>query len=251
MSDTAVTADARAARRAAFRAGVRECLPMMPPYIPFGLVCGVASVQAGLGEWGALALAAFAFAGSAQAVLTQFLISGAPLLVAVLSGLVVNLRMAVYSAAIAPRLAGASRGQRILWAAFLVDQTFMFDEVRHQRGEHRDAAFSFYLGTATVLWPWWLLMNGIGAFVGAQLPASWQLEFTIPLSFVALVVPLLKARPQAMAAVVGGVAGVALFALPLKLGLIAACLIGTLAGLATDALLARREWRRSQAGDAS
>jgi len=49
---------------------VRECLPMMPPYIPFGLVCGVASVQAGLGEWGALALAAFAFAGSAQAVLT-------------------------------------------------------------------------------------------------------------------------------------------------------------------------------------
>ena len=47
-----------AASKAAFKAGVVECLQLIPSYSPFGLVCGVASVQAGLGEWGAVALAA-------------------------------------------------------------------------------------------------------------------------------------------------------------------------------------------------
>ena len=99
-----MNAESAAASRAAFRAGMLECLTLVPSYVPFGLVCGVASVQAGLGEWGAVALAAFAFAGSSQAVLTQFLSGGAPLMIAVFSGLVVNLRMAVYSAAISSRI---------------------------------------------------------------------------------------------------------------------------------------------------
>jgi predicted branched-subunit amino acid permease len=226
-----------AASRAAFKAGMIECLQLVPSYVPFGLVCGVASVQAGLGEWGAVALAAFAFAGSAQAVLTQFLSSGAPLAIAIISGLVVNLRMAVYSAAISPRIVGATRRERLLWAAFLVDQTFISNEARHQRGEHMNHPLAFYLGCALTLWPWWVVMNAIGAFAGAKLPASWQLEFTIPLSFVALVVPLLKSRSQIFAAIFGGAAGIVFYALPLKLGLIAACVLGTSVGMVVDALL--------------
>ena len=235
-----VTAVDRAASRAAFRAGVIECLTLIPSYVPFGLVCGVAGVQAGLGEWGAVALAAFAFAGSSQAVLTQFLQGGAPLVIAVLSGLVVNLRMAVYSAAISSRIAGATRKERMLWAAFLVDQTFISNETRHQRGEHMDHPLAFYLGCALTLWPWWVLMNAIGAFAGAKLPTSWQLDFTIPLSFVAMVVPLLKSRSQILAAVAGGAAGVLLYSMPLKTGLIAACVLGTCVGMLVDTLLARR-----------
>lgn len=235
-----MTGAASVGSRAAFRAGVFECLTLIPSYVPFGLVCGVAGVQAGLGEWGAVALAAFAFAGSSQAVLTQFLSSGAPFMIAVLSGLVVNLRMAVYSAAISSRIAGATRKERLLWAAFLVDQTFISNEARHERGEHKDHALAFYLGCALTLWPWWVLMNAIGAFAGAKLPSSWQLEFTIPLSFVAMVVPLLKSRGQILAAVAGGAAGVLLYAMPLKTGLIAACVFGTCVGMLADVLLTQR-----------
>ncbi len=234
------------AARAAFKAGALECLQLMPSYVPFGLVCGVASVQAGLGEWGAVALAAFAFAGSAQAVLTQFLSGGAPLMIAIISGLVVNLRMAVYSAAISQRIAGASRKERVLWAAFLVDQTFISNEARHQRGEHQDHPLAFYLGCAAMLWPGWVLMNAIGAFAGAKLPAHWQLDFTIPLSFVAMVVPLLKSRSQIFAAAAGGVAGVALYAMPLKTGLIAACVLGTCVGMLVDAITAKRANHRDR-----
>ncbi len=237
---TETSAADRVASRAAFRAGVMECLTLIPSYVPFGLVCGVAGVQAGLGEWGAVALSAFAFAGSSQAVLTQFLSGGAPLIIAVLSGLVVNLRMAVYSAAISQRIAGASRKERVLWAAFLVDQTFISNETRHQRGEYVEHPLAFYLGCAFTLWPWWVLMNAIGAFAGAKLPTSWQLDFTIPLSFVAMVVPLLKSRGQILAAIAGGVAGVLLYAMPLKTGLIVACVLGTCVGMLVDTMLAKR-----------
>lgn len=231
------SSDDTTAQRAAFKAGALSCLQFLPSYVPFGLVCGVAAVQAGLGEWGAVALAAFAFAGSAQAVLTQFLGSGAPLAIAIVSGLVVNLRMAVYSAAISPRIEGATPKQRLLWAAFLVDQTFINNEVRHQRGAHKDHPLSYYMGCSLVMWPWWIMTNAVGAFAGAKLPASWQLEFTIPLSFVAMVLPMLKSRSQIFAALVGGAAGVLLFALPLKLGLIAACALGACVGMVVDTLL--------------
>jgi predicted branched-subunit amino acid permease len=236
---SAIDPDQRAAARDAFRAGAMECAVFLPSYVPFGLVCGVASVQAGLGEWGAVALAMFAFAGSSQAVLTQFLSSGAPLLIAIISGLVVNLRMAVYSAAISPRIAGATRKERVLWAFFLVDQTFLSNEARHQRKAHEGHALAYYLGCAAVIWPGWVVMNAVGAFAGAQLPASWQLEFTIPLSFIALVVPLLKSRSQVASAIAGAAAGVMFYALPLKLGLIVACVLGTCVGLLIDTLISR------------
>jgi predicted branched-subunit amino acid permease len=213
---------------------------LVPSYIPFALVCGVAAVQAGMGQLGALALSAFAFAGSSQAVLTQFVASGAPLTIAILSGLVVNLRIMVYSAAIAPRLANATRKERVLWAAFLVDQTFLSNESRHQRGAFMSHPLAFYLGCAAAIWPPWVIANAVGAFVGAKLPASWQLEFTIPLSFIALMVPFLKSRAHVASALAGGAAGVLLFALPLKLGLIAACVIGACVGLLVDSLLSVR-----------
>ncbi|TAG46186.1 MAG: branched-chain amino acid ABC transporter permease [Betaproteobacteria bacterium] len=243
MTEVAVTDEAietKRARLAAFFAGARQCIVFMPSYVPFGMVCGVAAVQAGLGEWGALGAAALVFAGSSQAVLTQFLSGGAPLLMAVASGLVVNLRMAVYSAAISQRVSGASRKERVLWAAFLVDQTFILNEARHQRGEHMNHALAFYLGCAMVIWPFWIFTNALGAFAGAKVPASWQLDFTIPLSFVAMVVPMLKTRAHLAAALAGAIAGVALYALPLKTGLIAACVFGTCVGMLVDTFFKRK-----------
>ena len=52
-----------------------------------------------------------------------------------------------------------------------------------------------------------------------------------------MVVPLLKSRSQILAAIAGGAAGVLLYAMPLKLGLIGACALGTCVGMLADALL--------------
>ena len=119
--------------RAAYFAGVRDTLTIVPSHLPFAVVCGVASVYAGLTTSAALAMPALVFGGSAQAVAMQFIQNSASLWVAVLSGCVINLRMLVYSAALAPRLRGLSTLRRMAAAFFLVDITFAFIQKRADR----------------------------------------------------------------------------------------------------------------------
>jgi predicted branched-subunit amino acid permease len=84
------------------------------------------------------------------------------------------------------------------------------------------------------LWTCWQLSTALGIFLGAAVPGSWGLEFTLPLTFIALVVPNLTSRSTMAAALTAGLAAVLAYSLPYKLGLIAAALIGVLAGLALD-----------------
>lgn len=224
----------REAARAAFVDGLRETMLVAPSYMPFAVVCGVASVNAGLSTSAAIGLPALVFAGSSQAVLTQFLQNATSLWVAVLSGLVVNLRMVVYSAALAPKLRHVSRGKRMLVAAFLVDNMFAFLQQRERDRPGDQHLLAYYAGMTAVLWPAWIALCAVGVFAGNIIPASWQLEFAIPLSFIAILATSVRSLPMLAAAVGGGVASVVLFALPLKLGLIAACVVGLLAGLLTE-----------------
>jgi predicted branched-subunit amino acid permease len=214
--------------------GVRNTLIIVPSYIPFALVCGVASVTAGLTTSAAIGLPALVFGGSAQAVVTQFLQNAASLWIAVLSGLVVNLRMMVYSAALAPKLRHLPRGKRMLVAAFLVDNLFAFLQQRERERPGDPHWVEYYAGMTLILWPSWALFCVVGVFAGNIIPASWQLDFAIPLSFVAILANSVRQMPLLAAAVGGGVASVLLFTLPLKLGLIAGCLCGLLAGLLVE-----------------
>jgi predicted branched-subunit amino acid permease len=179
------------------------------------------------------------YGGSSQAVLTQFLQGASALWVAVLSGLVVNLRMVVYSAAMAPRLRHLSLPRRLLGAAFLVDNVFAFMEQRKidKPTESNNQLLAYYAGMTCVLWPAWMVFCIIGSLAGSVIPASWQLDFAIPLAFIATLATTVRSLPLLAAAVGGGVASVVLFALPLKFGLIAACLLGMLAGLVVERLL--------------
>ncbi|TAG27988.1 MAG: branched-chain amino acid ABC transporter permease [Burkholderiales bacterium] len=225
--------------RPAFMDGARETLIIVPSYLPFALVCGVAAVNAGLVLPAALALPGLVYGGSSQAVLTQFLQSASALWVAVLSGLVVNLRMAVYSAAMAPRVRHLSTPRRMLAAAFLVDNAFALMQQREleRPKESSNHLLAYYAGVSAVLWPAWLAFCIIGSLAGSVIPASWQLDFAIPLAFIATLSTTVRSMPLLAAAVAGAVASVALFALPLKLGMIAACLLGLLAGLIVERLM--------------
>ena len=192
------------AARAAFLDGVRCTLLIAPSYLPFGLVCGVASVSAGLTPSAALVLPGLVFGGSAQAVVTQFLQNASSLWIAVLSGLVVNLRRAVYSAALAPKLRHLPTGQRMAVAAFLVDNMFAFLQQRERERPGDPHLLAYYAGMTTVLWPAWVLFCGAGVLVGAVIPASWQLDFAVPLSFIATLATSVRGWPMVVAAVVGG-----------------------------------------------
>jgi len=83
-------------------AGVRATLPLLLGLIPFGLVAGIAAVDAGLSPTQAVGLSAIVFAGAAQLAAIDLLGRDASLAVVVLTAVVINLRMMMYSASIAP-----------------------------------------------------------------------------------------------------------------------------------------------------
>ena len=72
------------------------------------------------------------------------------------------------------------------------------------------------------------------------MPPSLQLDFTLPLTFIAIVFPSIKDRAVLAAALVGGFAAVACAWLPLKLGLMLAAACGILAGVLVEALASGR-----------
>jgi predicted branched-subunit amino acid permease len=182
------------------------------------------------------------FGGSSQVVVNQLLLSKAPLWVVIVSGLIVNLRFMIYSAALARHARGAPTRDRLLFAAFIVDHTYAFTE-QYRRDHPRTAhLLAFYLGCCAVIWPAWLLFNALGVFAGLAIPVSWQLEFTVPLAFISLMAPLLRERGMWIAAATGGIAGLLLVNLPLKLGLIAACATGVAIAMGVE------RWNRGRLG---
>jgi predicted branched-subunit amino acid permease len=124
----------------------------------------------------------------------------------------------------------------MLIAAFLVDNTFAFMQARERSHPHDKHLIAYYAGTSTVFWSFWFLFCAVGIFAGNIVPTSWQLDFAIPLSFIAIAATSIRTVPMGVAALVGGAASVLLFSLPLKLGLIAACGVGLLAGLLAEKL---------------
>ncbi len=241
-SDAIEKADARAA----YFAGVRDTITVVPSYLPFALVCGVASVNAGLTTGAALAMPALVFGGSSQAVVTQFIQNSASIWVAILSGCVVNLRMAVYSAAMAPKLRGLSTARRMAAAFFLVDNTFALMQKRSDANPHDAHLLAYYAGLSSMVWPFWVVFCTIGIFAGSIVPTAWQLDFAIPLSFIAICATAVRSLPTGASAIVGGMASLLLFDLPLKLGLVVACLIGLIAGQLAEKGV--QQWAARKAG---
>ena len=82
----------------------------------------------------------------------------------------------------------------------------------------------------------WQLSTIAGVIFGTQVPESWSLDFTLALTFIGMVVPLCKYRPNLAAALVAGAVGVLTHAWPYRLGLMAAAL----SGIAVGVLIERR-----------
>ncbi len=110
----------------------------------------------------------------------------------------------------------------------------------HIRGEASDVATSdnrhwFLLGAGLALWSVWQVSTAVGIFLGAQVPPSWALDFTLALTFIALLVPVLTDRPSVAAALAAGIIALVGAGWPYKLGLVTAALVGIAVGAWLDA----------------
>lgn len=218
-------------RRQEFFAGVRGVAPLLVGAIPFGLIYGVLAVRAGLPTNMAQGMSAIVFAGSAQFITTQLLTEGAPLLVIILTAAIVNLRHLLYSASMAPYLQHLHRGWQALLAYLLTDEAYIVAITRYLApAATRHYAHWYFLGVGSALWICWQGSTAVGVFLGAQIPAAWSLDFTLPLTFIALVVPALKDRATGATALVAGSAVLMTLTMPLRLGLMTAMLAAIAVG---------------------
>ncbi|MCI0394590.1 MAG: AzlC family ABC transporter permease [Chloroflexi bacterium] len=220
--------------RSQFWSGVKAELPILIGVVPFGLIYGVLALEAGLPAGQAQAMSAIVFAGSAQFLTTQLVAGQAPALVIFLTAVLVNLRHALYSAAVAPYLKHLSPAWRWGLAYLLTDEAYAVTIIHYRRDEPSSHKHWYFLGAGLALWTAWQASTAAGIFLGAQVPDSWSLDFTLALTFIALVVPALKDRASVAAALTGGVVSLLAAGLPFKLGLVLAALAGILAGLLVE-----------------
>lgn len=230
-------------RRGEWWAGVCALAPMLLGVVPFGLIYGVLAVNAGMPAWLACAMSAIVFGGASQMILTQLWSAGTPALIIAFTVAMVNLRHALYSATIAPSLAPLPRRWKALVAYLLTDEAFAAMTRRlGDTGPRARYRHWFYFGAGIALWSSWQLSTLAGVLVGAQVPRDWPLDFFLPLTFIAIIVPNLKHRAQVAAALVATALAVACYAMPHKLGIMVAALGGIAAGM----LLLERNRRGGQ-----
>lgn len=225
-------------RRAEFWGGVRAQLPILLGTMPFGMIYGIAATNAGLPVEVALGMSLIVFAGSSQFVAAELFAGGTPGAIIVLTTFVVNLRHMLYSASLAPYLRHLSRAWKYLLAFLLTDEVYAVTITHYEADSATPAPESsrhwYTLGAGATLWVTWQMSTAAGVLLGAQVPPSWGLDFTLALTFIALVIPTLKDRPTVLAAWVAGITALAGHGLPYNLGLIIAVLSGIAVGVGAE-----------------
>ena len=220
--------------RREFLSGVKSELPLMIGVIPFGMIYGILAIAAGLPPSVAQTMSFIIFAGSSQFVSAQLFGLGVPAMLNVFTVWVINLRHALYSASVASYLQKLPTRWKLTLAYLLTDEAYAVTIIHYQQEGDKQYRHWYFLGAGLTLWTTWQLSTAMGIFLGATVPASWSLDFTLALIFIALVVPSLKDRASLGAALSAGVAAIILFSLPLKTGLLVASLIGIVVGMLVE-----------------
>lgn len=208
---------------------MRAVLPLLPGILPFAMIAGSSAIEAGIDVLPALGMSVFLFAGASQLVMVEMWDREAPALVLLATVLLVNLRFAMYSATLAPHYRKTRFRTKAMSAYVMTDQAALLSLPEYER--HGPAARTFYLAGAFTLWTTWQVGTAVGVFLGATLPDSWSLDFAVPLSFLALLIPAINAPPAVAAAITSGALVLLTRFLPLNLGLIAASLAGVAVGM--------------------
>ena len=85
----------------------------------------------------------------------------------------------------------------------------------------------------------------IGVVAGSTIPDSLQLDFAIPLSFIAILAPMIKNKPEVIAALIASITTLIFYDMKLNLWLIIAAFGVILAGILADYLIKTPKQRRA------
>ena len=218
-----------------FWSGARDTIPVIVGAIPFGVIFGALAINAGLSVAATLGMSLIVFAGSSQFVAAGLVAQGAGILVIIVTTFVVNLRHALYSASLGSYLSKLPHRWLMPLGFWLTDETYAVVVQRYARNDDSPHKHWYHLGSSVAMYSNWQLCTIIGIVAGTQLEgmADWGLEFAMVVTFIGIVVPLLKNVPMVLCAVVAGAVSYLLRDWPNQIGL----MLGALAGIAIAMLV--------------
>jgi 4-azaleucine resistance transporter AzlC len=217
-------------QRKNFWEGVRAEIPLLIGVFPFGMIYGALALNAGLSAAASQLMSSIVFGGSSQFITTQLVRESAPGLIIVLTIAVVNLRHMLYSASLAPYMASLSNRWKVLLSYLLTDEAYAPTILHYEKEGSAPQAHWFLFGAGCVLWSTWQISTALGILLGTAIPEAWSLDFALPLTFIAMLVPTLRDRPAIAAALSAGGVALAARSVPYQLGLILAALVGIAVG---------------------
>ena len=203
-------------------------IPVQLGVVPFGLVFGVLGIASGLTVLQTILMSSIIFGGASQVVFAQLWSIGASPIVTGGSVAIINSRHIIYSANISKYISVLSLRWRLALGYLLTDEAFA---ISFQEFENRNRFAHYHLlGGGLTLWVFWQISTVTGVFLGANIPPYLNLEFAIPLTFVAIILPKLKSTAQISTAVTASVIAIFGQEIPYGLWIIVASISGMFIG---------------------
>jgi len=210
-----------------FKASI-DVLPLLIPVVPFGIIFGAIGIELGFGPYVTYATSIIIFSGASQIVFFQLLSAGASSIVAITSSSVISTRHLLYGAVVNQYLSNLSIYWKIGLSYILTDQAFAVSNEYFKKNKKDKYKHYYLLGAGVTLWITWQLTTIIGILLGSIVPEELGLTFTIPLTFIALLINYFRKIDHIIVIIASGVLSVIMYNAPFKSYIIFSSLISLL-----------------------
>ncbi len=205
--------------------GFYDVSPLLLPVVPFGIIFGAIGIELGFGPYITYATSIIIFSGASQIVFFQLLSNGASSLIAITSSSVVSTRHLLYGAVVAQYLSKLSLIWKIFLSYLLTDQAFAVSQEFFKKNSNDEYKHYHLLGAGLTLWIVWQLTTVIGILLGSIVPEELGLSFTIPLTFLALLINYFRKIDHLIVIFLSGLSSILFYEAPLKSYIILSCVI--------------------------
>ncbi len=193
------------------RRGFLAVVPLWLGVCPFAVAFALLARAAHFDVLTTQACSALIFAGASQVAVVTLAAQGANAAAIVLTALLLNLRHVLYALSLNERLGPRTptRPPRPLLAFVLTDEVYGLTIKALDEGR---GGVAFYVGAGLSLYGSFNLATLAGSLLGTLIPntAALGLDFIFPLTFLALLLPLLRERRHIVVAAASGLLAVAI-----------------------------------------
>lgn len=214
-----------------FKNGCLQEIPLQLGVFPFGIAYGILGIEVGLTNIQTYLLSIIIFAGVSQIVFAQLFSTFTPSFIIVGTIGIVNLRHILYGVSLSSYLKKLSLKWRVILSYLITDEAFAISYKRFSEEKKTKYMHFHLLGSGITLWISWQISTLIGIFIGPSIPISLNLEYVIPLSFIAIVVVSINTKIKLIVFIMSALFSILLKDLPWNLWIITSALISIIIGV--------------------